>query len=350
MTETTNNSGDAAAILAAAQRFGEHDLVRIEGVDITVPAVVLPLGKTLTSVKKLVDEWRERPERITSTATLLTIDSLVDYVSRFKRPETALFVSDDPGAPKAVAAIDFHGIGAAAEPSFVSHRATYQFPLSEQAKAWIAIGKGLLNQEEFANFLDDHGYDISNPPADWMMLQPQDLALILDLLNLKDDLGEVDDAADQLARKLESDDGEEDDRYIGRSAVYKLRKIRWGKHDRISALARGVSIAVGQQVKQSFNPRTGEREAVFTETHQDARDAVGRKVVIPDGFFISIPVFEGGERHLLPVRISYRIGGGKALFGLEVVDVRRVVRSAIQLAAADIAKRAGVPLFFGVTQ
>lgn len=335
-----DSSGDAAAIINTITAMDGGDLVELPNGE---KAALLPQGKALTSIKKLIDEYRDRPERIEAIAELTTADSFIDYMNRFKRTESAVFVGGDAARPSMLGMVDFHGIGSAAEPSFCKHSARYHFPLSDAMEAWVeATNGGLMDQAEFASFLQDREYDIENPPLDWMMMAPADLSLVLDLLNLHDDKGDIDDGADDN----EADEDSDEDRYIPRSAVYKLRKIRFGNIQKLIALSRGIEIAIGQKATAAFNPKTGERVVHFSEQH-DTRDGAGRKVIVPEAFFINIPVFQEGERHLLPVRLFYRQKAGQPMWGVELIDAPRLIRLAVKAVAESVAAETGLPVFSG---
>jgi hypothetical protein len=89
-----------------------------------------------------------------------------------------------------------------------------------------------------------------------------------------------------------SDDEPADDRYIPRSALYKLRNIRFGSAERLIQLARTVELSTELTATEGYNPKTGERMIVFKEEHE-TRDKEGRRVTVPDAFLLRAPVWEG---------------------------------------------------------
>jgi len=95
---------------------------------------------------------------ISQTVTLQTVDSLVDYVNRFKTEDTILFA--DIGANSIAAAIDFHGPATAGR---AAHRATLSLPYSVEWKCWAEIDGKLMSQLEFARFLEENASDIATP-------------------------------------------------------------------------------------------------------------------------------------------------------------------------------------------
>lgn len=314
----------------------------------TVQLAEISTGRTLVSIKKLIDEYRSQPERLAATAKIETLQSLIDYANRFKRPESALHATlFEPY--KLTVKIDYHGQGADAVPSFNTHRADYAFPLSEPMKAWMKAANGdLMTQEDFAFFLESRSVDIHNPPHDWQMLEASQLQLMLDLLNLRDDISLTDAAGryiDQEGKLIDSDGPEPtDDRYIPRKAIYKLRRKRFATELHMEKFAAGIEITNNSKVAQSFDPKTGQKTLNYKDQHQDSE---GRDVKVPELFLINIPVFENGKRHLLPVRLYYRLLGGSVKWALQLIEPERMIRIAVEAAARQAAEETALPLFFG---
>jgi hypothetical protein len=324
------------------------EAVHPENPDQKISLAELSDGRALKSIKALIDEYRTRPERIDANARIQTLDSLVDYANRFKRPESALHAT--LFAPYALTVkVDYHGEGADAVPSFNKHRADYSFPLSEPMKTWMKTANGtLMAQEDFAHFLEDRAVDIHNPPTDWQMLEATQLDLMLDLLNLRDDISLMDGQGryiDQDGKPLDSEGPEpEDDRYIPRKALYKLRRKRFATELHMERFAQGIEITNNAKAAQSYDTRSGQKTLTFKDEHLD-KD--GRAVKVPELFLIRIPVFENGVRHLLPVRLYYRLSNGSVKWALTLIEPERMIRLAVEAAARDAAVRTGLPLFFG---
>ncbi len=341
--------GDNVAVIDAVERLSGAEVMTVsaaEALGRNLDFLVLPSGKKAQSLKAFIDEQRDRPERIRTSAVVTDAESFNAYLNRFRRPESAVFVSIE-SPPSLLGVVDYHGQGEGAVPSFCTHTVSYNFPLSDPMKAWVKATKGdPMEQEEFAYFLQDREYDIESPPADWSMLDPDELGVILDLLNIHGDRNPVDDA-DAAALAAEGggdDDGE--DRYIPRSAIYKLRKKRFGSSKRMMDLARGIEVGVGRKAVSAYNPKTGEKNISFSEEH-DTRDSVGNKVVVPDLFLVNIPVFDGGARHLLPVRLGYRVKGGSVKWAVELIDAPRLIRSAVDSVALQVLTATGCPVYYG---
>jgi hypothetical protein len=339
-----------AELIAAGEML---DMVRLPTVDgLPTPdnlfAMVIPKGKELKSVKPLLREYMTRPERITNAATLTSMESFRDYLLRFLRPETAVFVTVGE-SPALTAIFDYHGLGAEAEPSFCTHTASYRFPLSEPFRAWLAAGKGLMDQGAFATFLQEREYDIEAPPVDWRLIPGDELQAVLDLLNIRPDPGAADARDPAMLPAVGSVVvGEEQER--PRTALEKLCALRFGRLRDLNALARGVEITVGQKFTQGSDPRTGARTLTFAEEHGGATDRAGVKLTIPELFLIYVPVFDGGPRQLLPVRLFYRAKGGGLLWGVQIIDPLRMIRRAVDAGAESLrhlAEGVSVPVLYG---
>lgn len=326
-------------IIEAVERLSQHAVIGTPSPD-ALSLAVLPAGKKIEDLQPYFDKLREAPRRIEATAKVTTVASFIDYVNRFKAADTAIFAIDDASKPSLLAVVDFHGQGDAAAPRFGVHTVRYEFPISDQIKAWSAISGQALSHSDFATHLADRQFDIANPPLDWMQVEPDTIKLLTHLLNLGDDAGQIDDTSPD---ETVPDD---DDRYIPRSALYKLRQIRFGSAQRLIQLARTVEVSVDQKVVEGYNPKTGERTVQFTQEHQTS-DKDGRKVVVPDAFLLRAPVFEGETSQLVPVRLQYRKERGQLFWFMTLVEWKRVIRFAVKAEADRVQAATSLPIFYG---
>lgn len=380
-TENHTSPGDIAAVIETVKDLAapvalEHPSFGFLPGDEEAwssPALfALPKGTTAfdatPTLHRLLTESLPSPRFLRETATLTSTRSLIDYTLRNRNRASAIFVDDTPALPKMTAIIDYHrpagvlwespdcrhhsrpkgddetGADDRDEtfpaPRHGRHRGVYAFPLSEQIVAWKDISGKAKPQAEFATFLQDRRFDIANPPLDWMQMPRKDLDLILRLLNLVDDRGEIDDGA-----ATAEDDEDGDERYIPRSALYKLRKLRFASADRVVQLAQSIEVTVDGKAKSGFNPRTGERQLEFEEEHTTA--SKGRRVTVPEFFLLSVPLFEAEPPTLIPVRLQYRVKGGTVEWTATLVEWKRVIRLAVADIAAQVAEATGLPVYFG---
>lgn len=120
--------------------------------------LVAPEGYTYKDITEPNTVEELLPEYIAQAVTLQTVDSLVDYVNRFKTTDTVLLADISTNSIKA--AIDYHG---PALPGWMRHTATLVLPFSEEWRTWTAGDKRLTPQLEFARFLEENAADIISP-------------------------------------------------------------------------------------------------------------------------------------------------------------------------------------------
>lgn len=120
--------------------------------------LILPAGMTSKDVTEPNAVAELLPSHIKQIVTLQTTDSLVDYVNRFKTPETMLFADIETSA--ICSALDYHQAGG---PAYVAHRAVLGLPYSQEWKTWVAASGKLIDQLAFARFLEENAADIAAP-------------------------------------------------------------------------------------------------------------------------------------------------------------------------------------------
>jgi uncharacterized protein YfdQ (DUF2303 family) len=115
------------------------------------------------------------PDHIGQDVKLQTVDSLVDYVNRYKTEHTVLFA--DIGSNTIVGAIDYHGASGdkPGTADHVDHRATLTLPLSVEWMTWTAAHDRKVSQLDFARFLEENASDIMQPAAADLLDSVRDL-------------------------------------------------------------------------------------------------------------------------------------------------------------------------------
>lgn len=113
------------------------------------------------------------PDFITQSVTLQTVDSLVDYVNRFKSGTTILFADITTNSIKAQ--LDYH---AADDAGHVAHTANMALPYSEEWKTWSGISGRLMPQLEFARFLEENAADVAAPSGADLLEACRDLQAV----------------------------------------------------------------------------------------------------------------------------------------------------------------------------
>ncbi|MDB5458120.1 MAG: hypothetical protein JWP92_3705 [Caulobacter sp.] len=120
--------------------------------------LVVPQGMKATEITLANAVAPLLPDHIGQTITLQTLDSLTEYVQRFKTEETVLVANITTNTIRAV--IDYH---APTAPGHAAHAAVLTLPYSVEWKIWTAIDNKLFPQLEFARFLEENAADIKAP-------------------------------------------------------------------------------------------------------------------------------------------------------------------------------------------
>jgi uncharacterized protein YfdQ (DUF2303 family) len=110
------------------------------------------------------------PPLTRQAVTLQTVDSLVEYVTRYKGTDTILFA--DIGANSIVAVVDYHAPDKAAH---TAHRASLGLAFSTEWTEWGRISGRLMEQLEFARFIEENGADVKAPVGAELLETVRDL-------------------------------------------------------------------------------------------------------------------------------------------------------------------------------
>jgi len=266
--------GDALEF--AAKRF-EPRLLVLEHEDVKAPVIIAPNGAgamEVYSVKDQIDEWRERPERRRGTIHAHDLDSFIALVNRDKLADSVIFARNDD-KPRLTAVLDFHDNredqGDEAQPAFCEDRIRYDFPLSDEWKAWTehAGRENAMDQGTFAAFVEDHVFDVGEPAA-------------------------AGATAQAFALKL---------------------GVSFAGPQRLMEVSRGLAVRVDEKFSNKVNLATGETQFAFTSEHKDAN---GAPLVVPAAFHLMIPIFKGGALCSIPVRLRYRTDKGSVVWFYEL--------------------------------
>jgi uncharacterized protein YfdQ (DUF2303 family) len=139
--------------------------------------LVMPEGFTEKEVSDPYGLKPYRPNYIHQAVTLQAVDSLVEYVIRYRSEETLLFA--DIAGDKVVAIVDYHGAATgdakAGRANFGEHRATTTLIRSEEWKLWSGISGKLMPQLEFARFVEENAADVVAPDGAELLEAVRDL-------------------------------------------------------------------------------------------------------------------------------------------------------------------------------
>lgn len=140
---------DAAAILAAGNALGDHRTVTEDA----IPYTVIPEGYKIADLEYQM----QAPTRKSGTVKLRDAKSFIAY---FKKHQMGSSIYATVKPARFVAVLNDHLLD---EAGWKDHRATYECPLSVEWLAWQAANKKPMNQEAFAQFIEDNLPDIVEP-------------------------------------------------------------------------------------------------------------------------------------------------------------------------------------------
>lgn len=274
--------------------------IETEGLGAGLPASVpilfdhRPNGQGLKALREEIERFRIKPERRTGKATATTLQSFIDLINYHKDESSALFADAEWPDPQLTAVIDYHT--QAREPRHLQHKVSYEFPLTDEFKAWIDRDAKPFTQAEFAAFIEEHAAELASP---------------LD------------------AEKTE---------------YTRLFKVEFATPTVMVALSRGLQVNVEATVKQNVTLSSGEGELEFSETHLDRR---GEKLTVPGLFMVSVSAFMDGDAIRLPARLRYRVSGGKVTWFYQLYRWKFWLRDRVQQDLKEVVKETKLKAFEG---
>jgi hypothetical protein len=252
--------------------------------------------------RRVFDEYRLAPPTRVGTAELTAIESLIDHVNRFKDADSVLFAVDDRSSPSITGVLDYHRAGADADPRFGLHRSLFNFPLSDEWKAWTASDGEPFTMGEFAAFLEDR---------------------IIDVLDL---IPEEDSLPEDMQRFVNT---------VGGSIASPSKLIE---------LSVGLKVNERSAVKEAINLSSGEAQVQFVAEHVD--DA-GQPLRVPGLFLIGIPVFNQGPIYRLAARLRYRKQATGLVFFYQLWRADRTFDHSFREACERVRVETDLPMLFG---
>lgn len=296
---------EAGAVANIVTKLAKSTLVAIPNADPTAPPihVLVAPGGEVSSVKKLVDEYRTAPERRKGTAVLHDLSSFVAHVMRFQDDDSAIFADRNPAGPSMTAIFDYHRATCEGAPRFGEHRARYAFPLSDEWIAWSGANAKPMSQALFAEFLEGR-------------------------------IADVTDAVNALPTTTK---------------IMESLLCTFASPSKLMDLARGLTVRVESTIANQQNLQNGASVMRFDTAHTGER---GEPLEVPGAFLVSIPVFRGDAAYQIGARLRYRIkpGEGKVTWWFELYRATETFDHAFSEACLRATKETSLPLFMGTPE
>jgi uncharacterized protein YfdQ (DUF2303 family) len=255
----------------------------------------------LKSLAGFYDEYRTKPMLRRGTARLGDLASLIGHINRFKDADSVVFANPDRQKPAITAVLDYHCAGAAGSPRFGAHRSHYDFPISEEWKAWTGANGKEMSQATFAEFVEAHIVDVVESSPEF------------------------------------------------KSAAIFAEKcgVTFATPAQIMELSRGLAINVEGKFSAGVNLQNGIKQIQFTESH-NGQD--GAPLKVPGAFLVGIPVFRAESRFQVCVRLRYRKAGPSLNWIMDLWRHDEVFDVAITDACNKVADATELPLMVGTPE
>jgi len=112
-------------------------------------------------------------------------------------------------------------------------------------------------------------------------------------------------------------------------------------------LSRGLQVTEHSKVKTATNLSTGEVQLVYETEHQDQ---TGQQFKVPNMFLLALPVFEAGAMYRIPVRLRYRLNGGRVTWAILRHRPELYFENAFNEAVQKVRDETELPVFVGAQE
>lgn len=130
--------------------------------------LILPPDYKHVDVTKAIEAAMPEPHRKSGTVVMLDPNSFMQYVADQATPDDC-YIYADPDTRTMVAVLNDHGQGHEGMPAWRDFRVSYAAALSREFSAWFKNDRVVMEQEQFAVFLEDNFADISEPTGETML-------------------------------------------------------------------------------------------------------------------------------------------------------------------------------------
>ncbi len=323
----TNNVAETMRDVMAAN--GSHEDIHLPGEDGGTPfnephLITVPEKRKVEDLTHAHIKAAEylKPARRKGTARFADLNSIIAWANRFKGDSSALFANPDMNAPTLTCIADYHAQGEIdvtspdGDPSarHCHHRAVYDFPLSDEWKAWMEASGSLLSKDVMGEFIEAQAKDVMDPTP----------AILKGGISDKNQPWE--NRLIETAQKIEG---------------------RYGQLTQLLAMSKQFQVHETSNLTVKTNRDSGEAEVQFVNEHK-APD--GKPLSIPNLIIIAIPVFMGGAPYRMPVRFRYRKQGGEVKFILSIYNPEKAFEAAFKEAVDAASTETDLPTFMGTPE
>ena len=246
------------------------------------PLVIIPNGCKIENLSALYP-----PRYIKQTVQLTAAAAFVDYVNRFKRPETLIFAAlgDDPPAT-VLAVFDYHTAAPDSAPARCAHLARFCLRPTPEWQTWLEADRQRKAQLTFAEWLEENAPLLESPNGAELL---------------------------ELVQTLH---GHSEARF---NNTFRLK-------DGAVKLSYDEDVVIRGTAGNTSKP--GELE-------------------LPAFITARLALFEGGEKQPITARLKVRLENRKLVLWFETVQLARVVCDCINATLADIGAKTELPVLRG---
>lgn len=272
-----------------------------------VPFAIVPDNMAVESLKKIFDEYLEKPERVKGIITARNLESFVGMTNRFKNENSMIFF-DGRAQQKSISAsllavLNYHPSGGDdRDAEWSDHRVSYSLETSNELKTWLAKNGEAMSQADFAAFLENNAADLA----------------------------------------MVSVDG-----HLGMKANFGSVTPAFATPSAIILLSRGIEIRANEKYHAAYRAENGTMNMQFTSQHEGTD---GQPINVPQWFAVSVRIFEDGEVYTVPVRLRYRVKDGAVSWFYEIYRMQDIFEGAFFDSVDKAAKQTALTICKGSPQ
>lgn len=282
----------AAAIIAFAERRTAPVVSEFQDSSGETCAFFINGKGEAQSLAAIEEVYLDHPRRRKGTVQVDTVKSFIELVNRDKLEESVIFASKG----KVTAVLNYHSEDG--PPGFCDDRIVYAFPFSEEWRAWYPKNACKMDQRAFAEFVEDRSFDVGVPSD-----------------------------AGTITKKWSESLG-----------------VRLAGPSELATLGEGLSVRVEETVENAHRQQSGEVTLIHKTEH---KDGAGQPLKVPGAFHIMIPIVEDGPLYSIPVRLRYRVAGGKVTWFYEMHRPDVFLKHALDDTIKTVKEGCALPVIHG---